>query len=70
MFAHWQWERDRHHTAHVTHLEALEAPHESRCQTVPEAYVAERSRELLQQGLGLLEVGGVKALDEPAVDRR
>ena len=28
------------------------------------------SRQLLQEYLGLLEVGGVKALGEPAVDRR
>ena len=58
-----------HCTPRVTHLEALEAPHERSCQTVPEAHVAELSRERLQQGLGLLEVGGVKALGEPAVDR-
>src|SRR5215510_16004521 len=66
---HWQWERDRHHTPHVTHLEALEAPHERSGQTVPEAKVAALARELLQQGLGLLQVGGVKALGEPAIDR-
>jgi hypothetical protein len=36
----WQWERGRHHPAHVAHLEALEAPHERSCQTVPEAHVA------------------------------
>jgi len=28
-----------------------------------------KSTELLEQGLGLLEVGGVEAFGEPAVDR-
>jgi hypothetical protein len=66
----WQGDRGRHRTPHVTHLEALAAQHERSCQTVPEAHVAELSRELLQQRLGLLPVGRVEALGEPAVDRR
>jgi hypothetical protein len=64
----WEWDRSRHRTAHITHLEALEAQHENSCQTVPEAHVAALARELLQQGLRLLQIGGVKALGEPAVD--
>src|SRR5215510_6558686 len=67
---YWQWDRSCHRPAHATHLEALEAPHERRCQTVPEAHVAALSRELLPQRLGLLQVSGVKALGEPVVDRR
>jgi hypothetical protein len=66
----WQGERGIHRPPHITHLEALEAPHESRCQTVPEAQVAALSRELLQQGFRLLQIGDVKALGEPAVDLR
>jgi hypothetical protein len=50
----WQWERGRNHPSHVAHLEALEAHHESRCHTVPEAQVAALSRERLQQRLRLL----------------
>src|SRR5919106_2906802 len=38
--------------------------------TVPDAYGAELSRELRQQVLRLLQVGRVKPLSEPAVDRR
>jgi hypothetical protein len=64
-----QWDRGRHRTSPVTHLEALSAPHESRCHTVPEAHVAALARELLQQGFGLLQVGGVKPFSEPAVNR-
>src|SRR5215472_5297252 len=66
----WQGNRGIHRPPQVTHLEALKAPHECSCQTVPEAHVAALSRELLQQGPRLLEVGGVKALGEPAVNRR
>jgi putative transposase len=48
----------------------LEAPHESSCHTVPEAHLAALSRELLQQCLRLLQVGGIKPLGEPAIDLR
>jgi hypothetical protein len=66
----WEWDRDRHRTSQVAHMEALEAQHESSCHTVPEAHVAALARKLLQQGLRLLEVGGVKPFGEPAIDLR
>ena len=64
-----QGERGRHRTSPAQHREAWEALHERRCQSVPEAKVAALSRQLLQQRLRLLQVGRVKALGEPAVDR-
>src|SRR6266498_391055 len=45
-------------SARSARLEAWEAHNESSCPPVPEAHVAELARELLQQGLRLLQVGG------------
>ena len=38
--------------------------------TGPREIVLTGSRQLVEQGLGILEVGGVEALGEPSVDRR
>jgi hypothetical protein len=64
----WHWERSDQGIAHLAPPSTVSVFPQGRCSILVVPEVAALFRYLLQQGLRLLQVGGVKPLGKPAID--